>query len=251
MKYCPKCGYETDDEEILYCAEDGQLLVEKKQRKTKKTETVISKKASKKPEESKESKKSIEPDKSKESTIKTTTQEQTSQTEESTLDLSKTNKTDFKSIILSVLMILFIILCFIFNNQAVKLKDQLKHTNDIFNQYYDYCRESPKIQIKVNELYNADDYGNNIGNPPFYSNSMQYLCCNYSVVLNPNYNFGEDDYLEIRIMNLTSDYLYDQFYQTLDKDIFYVDAYFHSDCWYIVQWIYNDKVIYEKSFFIN
>lgn len=246
MKYCPKCGFETDDEEILYCADDGQLLVEKKQRKTKKTETVISKK------ESNESKEKNESKESKESINKTTPQEKTTHSEETINDSPETHKSDGKTIILAILLILSIILCFVFNNQAKKAKEKSEDSDDQIWNYYLYSKKIPEIQIVADEFYNADDYGNNIGSRPFYSYSLRYLGCDYSVVTKPNAYFDEDDYLEIKIINANYDSVFDTFYQSFDRDSFYVDTYYYdSDCWYIVQWIYDDEVIYEKTFYIN
>ncbi len=229
MKYCPVCGFVTEDKEICFCADDGSKLIEKS-------------------EEVKNAVLENQLDTSFLQNIPIVSLDD--DIKNNTIEKDKLKYSSIWIALLSVLCFVLLIVAFSLNMKIEEAKTEANDkTSSLKNMY-------PDLIVKAGDFYGTDKYGENRIERPFHHSSLKYLCNNYRILINPyvNYKYNNDDVITIKIIDMSRDEVHSVLTKELD------DTHFgwgsesggsYSVGWYMVQWIYDDEILCEKSFYVN
>ena len=271
MKRCPLCGFTTDEDEVLFCGNDGTRLVENPEEKfeTKEIskeeiqETVISEKIEKEPTLEKDVKPQEEnkidltygygteneeiviaadseiTDSEQRPISANIPQEEEKKSETEYIAHLITEKTNLeeKNLRKGIIIFFLIATCI---GLLIGISSQSEKLNKQKQQYY------PDVVCDIGEFYGI--YDGEYVSRPFKRSELDTVICDFDIISD-----GKGDF-SVELYNVTDDY-YCTSFNILPNEHrvkFYINDYSYWDVgWYIVRWMIDGEIIAERSFYVN
>lgn len=276
MKRCPLCGFTTDDDEVLFCGNDGTRLVENPEEKfeTKEIskeeiqETIISEKIEKEPtlekdvtpkEENKidltygygtENEESVitadsEITDSEQRPISANIpqeEEKKSETEYIAHLITEKTNLEEKNLRKGIIIFFLIATCI---GLLIGISSQSEKLNKQKQQYY------PDLVCDIGEFYGI--YDGEYVSRPFKRSELDTVICDFSIISDGISSDDKDDF-SVELYNVSDDYYCTSFNISPNEHRVKFNRYDYSYWdvgWYIVRWMFDGEIIAERSFYVN